>query len=76
MLQSMVGDDSVGDEVVCVNIFDEPKVHSHETIGFGPDEPEPSNVQSSVCPLLVSSHVSVSCGPRQMRRVASVERSR
>jgi hypothetical protein len=64
MLESIAGDDNVGDDVVCVNIFDEPKVHSHDTIGFGPDEVDPSNVQSSVMPPLVSSQVSVSCGPR------------
>jgi len=63
MLQSTTGIVSTGPAVVCANVFATPNDQSQAVIVPGAVDVAPLNVQSSVLPLFVSVHVSVSVGP-------------
>ena len=63
MLQLNAGIVNCGPVVVCARIVVMPYVQSHATIVLGAVDVLPLNAQSIVLPLLVSTHVSVSCGP-------------
>ena len=63
MLQFTFGMVNTAPVVVCVNIVATPYDQSHATILPGADDILPLNVHSSVLPLFVSAHVSVSVAP-------------
>jgi hypothetical protein len=63
MLQLNAGVANCGPVVVCASIVVLPYVQSHAMIVPGAVDVLPLKVQSMLLPLLVSTHVSVSCGP-------------
>jgi hypothetical protein len=63
MLQLNAGIVNCGPVVVCARSVVRPYVQSHATIVLGAVDVLPLKVQSIALPLLVSTHVSVSCGP-------------
>ena len=71
--QSNAGVVNRGPVVVCARVVVMPYVQSHATIVLGAVEVLPSKMQSIAAPLLVRTHVSVSCGPVTPKLAVAVD---